>query len=40
MTAFIESDWFIIFGIFVALGGPALWAAIGAFKNRHGDNER
>jgi hypothetical protein len=36
MNAFIESDWFVIFAMFVALGGFALWAAIGNYKNRHG----
>jgi hypothetical protein len=36
MNAFIESDWFVIFAMFVALGGFVLWAAIGSYKNRHG----
>jgi hypothetical protein len=36
MNAFIESDWFVIFAMFVALGGFALYLAIGSYKNRHG----
>jgi hypothetical protein len=36
MNAFIASDWFVIFAMFVAMGGFVLWAAIGSYKNRHG----
>jgi hypothetical protein len=36
MSAFIESDWFVIFAMFVALGGFALWAAIGEYDKRKG----
>jgi len=31
MSAFIASDWFIIFSMFVALGGAALYCAIGQY---------